>query len=78
MLYTVYILFLSLSSCYIMAIKMTPLKSLSKWYTLASFCLCLYVSVRFVCPFAFAYIKIGLCTVELTKIELLLSLLLLL
>jgi hypothetical protein len=53
-----------------MAIKVAPIKSLlSKWYMLPSSCLCLFVCVCFICPFACDYVKIGLWAVELLKMN---------
>jgi hypothetical protein len=67
------------SSSYIMNVKVAPIKpSLSKWYMLPSFCLCLCMRVCFVCHFSCDYITIGLWVGELLKIKLLLLLLLLL
>jgi hypothetical protein len=70
-------LYFSSSYC-IMAVKVAPIKSLSKWYVLPSFCLRLCVRVFYACSFACDYIKTGLWAGELLKIELLLLLLLLL
>jgi hypothetical protein len=61
----------------VVAVKVTSINLLSKWYTLPSSCLCLCVRV-FVCLFVYDYINIDLWAAELLKIELLLLLLLLL